>query len=271
MSFKNSKTLYFKFFTNDLTWNGVKYEENKTYYANGPHENIEIVPENSVIKNLVKQYDKSQYTYYFSIITTHPHAQNINHDDCILTNICTVNKIYSIDNFVFIVKYIHDKHDILKSNSSIDISKFCSYALNIGFFDIEYFHKYVGLSNPTHYQLHYNSIYNIILGKNNIDAIKYLHKYIGYSKKDFKMINNVSSSIICTRNVKILEYFHKNIGFTKQDFEVITNTTYLYLFRVDDVDIFKYLHKEIGFSKEDFQRIYNIICFTPCKRIFKYC
>jgi len=99
------------------------------------------------------------------------------------------------------------------------------------------------------------------------DLIKYLHKEIKLTKKDFQSNKNLACQWACIYgHLDVVKYLHKEIGLTNEDYNRACQLACLY----GNIDVIKYLHQELKLSKQWFQVCINYACYYGHLDVVKY-
>jgi len=130
---------------------------------------------------------------------------------------------------------------------------------------VKYLHKKINLTKKD-FQSSSNYACRFAGSYGHVNVVKYLHQEIGLTKQDFQSHNNLACRCACENGyVNVVKYLHKKIGLIKKDFQSNKNSACLKACENGHIDVVKYLHKEIGLEKKDFQSNYNNACQNACK------
>jgi len=180
---------------------------------------------------------------------------------CIEYKINIIPVLYQINNSVveLLVKHLFNYENyymfkIIYEYIKINHINYAIYACDNGYINIvKYLHKKVKLTKKD-FQSYNREPCQLSYYNGNTGVVKYLHKKIGLEKTYFQSDDNHLCRWTCYYgHYDVVKYLHKKIELTKQDFQSNDNFACTWACENGYINVVKYLHKEIGLTKDDFQ------------------
>jgi len=247
-TFKTKITLdvYYSFFVHNNI-ESIKYWHNEFKHTVDVNRLLYYVFNKNNIEIVKWVYDN----YTITILPDIQYLQNLSQYELLM--IFNLPHKWLVDNIKYykdieIVKYLC-KHDTINDN---DVSRIISNALNTLYVSLPIIKYLVGKYKITKSQFLTPKLIKKFqcICSSHYDILKYLHKEIGFTQKDFidyKLFAEQSIS-----DLKIIKYVHEEIKFSIKDMKKIINydvDEYEFTYGISTV---RYLHEMFGIVKSDF-------------------